>query len=188
MPWHSPVLRLGGFDQVAVSAGDLEVIIKIAFRANPPAHTQNMRGQAFGDEFNVITRSLPQKSAATKQVLYLVSVPGVQSDRLQVEIQPATLSVKTVEIDHGNDYIRKIFVVLAVADQRRVIGIMETQIAIALKCGVFPPNPINSRDKVLETFRRIQIAVFQFVLFRMQIFLASRLEGLVLAQLESGTV
>jgi hypothetical protein len=56
----------------------------------------------------------------------------LQSNRAQIDLNPARLDVETVKIHNHDDYAGEIIACLAVTKNRRIIGFMKAQVVIAL--------------------------------------------------------
>src|SRR6185437_9052151 len=126
----------------------LEVLIKITFRTNPLAHAQDMRRQTSWCQFHVIPCSLPQKSPIGEKIMSLECVIRVESQRTQVQIHPAGLFVKKIEIHNDDNYIGKIISRLAEAQQKWIVRFVKSKPAVALQCRIVLADTIHSCDEV----------------------------------------
>src|SRR5262249_6509555 len=59
----------------------------------------------------------------------------------------------------------------SVTEDRVVVGGIETQVVVKLKRTICPPNPVQARDPVLDVAGRVPIALFELILFRIEILL-----------------
>jgi hypothetical protein len=81
----------------------------------------------------------------------LKGVSRIESERIEIKINPTCLGVERIEINDDDDNVGKIFGRFAIANQRGVIGIVEAQIAITLQRRILFADPIDPSYKILQT-------------------------------------
>src|SRR5579864_8704582 len=91
---------------------------------------------------------------------------GIQSQRGEIEIHPARLRVGCIEVTQDYYGVRKIVGGLAVTDHRGIIGLMKSEIRVALQSGTLAAEPVDARNQMPQAAGTIQIPVLQLVLFR----------------------
>ena len=94
-----------------------------------------MGGQTFWSEFHIIPGVLPQETSFAEQIMRLECMALIQTERVKVEVNPAALHMKWIQINHHDNYAREVVGGLAVANQSGIIRIMEMQVAVALQGG-----------------------------------------------------
>ena len=92
-----------------------------------------MRGADFRRQLNIIPRALPEILFLSEQIINPEWLSGSEPDRCEIEIDETGLLRETIQIHDRNDYFRVVVARLAVANDRRIIDIMESQIAIFLQ-------------------------------------------------------
>ena len=114
---------------------------------------QDVCRETFRHEFHIVPSTLPQKAAVAKQIMNLKGLSRFESERIEIEINPACLAVEGIEIDDDDDDVGKIFGRLAVTNQRWIISSVEAKAVIALQRGILLANPIDPSDKVPSSSR-----------------------------------
>src|SRR5215467_8674005 len=105
----------------------------------------------------------------------------VETDRAQVEAEPAPLLVKAVEIYHHDDYVSEIVASFAVTKECRVIGFMKPQVVIALQRRVLFANAVQPGDETFQAVWGIQTAVLQFIFLGVEVLFLSGRQWSILA-------
>src|SRR5215475_4763781 len=91
-----------------------------------------------------------------------------------------------VEVDHDEDNLPVILRVLAVAQELVVADGVKAQAPVAVQGWILTADAVDTGDEVFEAVRSSDVPFLNFVLFRVQIFLAAGLTGAILAELEGG--
>ena len=91
-----------------------------------------MSRQALRQQLHIIPGTLPQKPAFAEQVMNLKRMARVQSDRGQIDAEPARLDVKAIKIHNNDDYAGEIIACLAVTKNGRIISFVKPEVAISL--------------------------------------------------------
>ena len=112
----------------------------------------------------------------------------LQPEGSQIEMNPTCLPVEWIEIDDHHDHVAQVVGCLAVANQHRIVRAMKAQVADALQCRVLLADTVNAGNDVLQTPRRTQIAMLEFVFLGIQVLFAARLHRRVFAQLKRGPI
>jgi hypothetical protein len=81
----------------------------------------------------------------------LKGVSRIETERIEIEINPTCLGVERIEINDDDNNVGKIIGCFAVTNQRGVIGTVEAQIAITLQRRILFADPIDPGNKILQT-------------------------------------
>ena len=73
----------------------------------------------------------------------------VQSDGVKIEINPAALDMKTIQIRNHDDHTREVVRGFGIANQSRVIRLVKAQVAIALQGRILPANAVHTGNEAL---------------------------------------
>ena len=147
-----------------------------------------MGGAGYGVQGNVVPLAAPGVPGVAQQVVDLVGLVRVQSPRVQGDVNIAALRGAGVQVDHHQYDIGEVGGMLAVAQQVIIVRGVEPEVEIAVQRRVFPAGPVDPPDEVPEAIRPFDVPVLDFVLLRVQVFLAARLPRFVLTQLEGRPV
>src|SRR5579872_1706544 len=132
-----------------------------------------MRRQTSWCQFHVIPWSLPQKSPIAEKIMNLECVIRFESQRTQVQIHPAGLFVKGIEIHNDDNYIGEIIGRLAKAQQEWIVRFVKSKPVVALQCRIAFADSIHPGDQVRKASLRIQVPVLDFVFLRIEELLAA---------------
>ena len=116
-----------------------------------------MCGQTLGRQLKIIAGPAPQEAAVAKQIMRLKCAPGIQAERGKIEVYPAGVFVKRVQIAKDDYDVGKVAGGLAIADHRGIIGVMKKQIGVALQGWILAANPVDAGDEILQAPRALTI-------------------------------
>ena len=86
----------------------------------------------------------------------LKCAPGIQAEGGQIEVDPAGLFMKRVQIAEDDDDVGKIVRRLAIADDCGIVGRMKTQIGVTLQGKILAANAVDAGDKILQAPRALR--------------------------------
>src|SRR6185437_8024394 len=110
------------------------------FGAGPLAHSEDVRGNELGVQFDVVAARPPQITSVAKQFVDLARPLGRRAQPFGGYIDPTGVNVMRVEVDDDQYHVRT--GLLAVTNQLFVGGLMELEIGVALQCRVLASNGV----------------------------------------------
>src|ERR1700733_7893293 len=116
---------------IATSAS--QEVVEIVLGAQVPPQLQDVRRHAPGIEHYVIAAAAPLVALVAQQIVHLVGRRLVESERRQVELDPARLYVMGIEVDHHDDHVVGGSIALQIPDELLIIERTEAQRRIRLQ-------------------------------------------------------
>ena len=134
---------------------------------------ENVPGERCRTQFDVVTRSMPQVALAGEQIFCLVGAVVRNLQLIQWQSHIAELGVMRIEIDDHQDEVGAVVGLLAVADKLVVVGKVKLERPVTLQCLIAITYAVDACDQLAQTVGPIEIPMADFVLFRIEIFLAA---------------
>src|SRR3954465_2670731 len=144
-------------------------------------NTEDVRRECVRIELHEVAPPLPGVVAGGGKIVQCVSGAG-----RAVEIQPAGLRVVRIEVDRDQDEI--VARLLRVAEELVIVRGVEAQAPVALQRGILLPHGIQTAHQRPQAIGPVALPALDFVLLRVEVFLAARLARRRLHQLECRAV
>src|SRR5271170_5153315 len=106
---------------------------------------EDMCGHYVGTQGDVVAAIMPLVAGAGEEILYFEGCVVGNSETFEVKIDPASLLLSGIKIDGNKNPITSAG--FAVADDVRVIDVVEVESAITLEGWVVAPDLIHLRDQ-----------------------------------------
>ena len=110
-------------------------------------NTEDVRGLCARTQRNVIAAIVPGVLGVGEQVVDEKALPGIETERGEVDVGPARLAINRIEIDDDENRVCLVGRCLRVADQLRVVSRMEAKGGVRLQCRVEVANLVELGDE-----------------------------------------
>ena len=104
-------------------------------------------------QLNVVSRTGPLIALVGEQIVNAEGLVGRNTEFGEIQINKPGLQILMVKIDDDQNHIFLIGICFAVADEKRLIGRMKSQGAIAVQRQMFLANFVDARNKGLQVLR-----------------------------------
>ena len=128
-------------------------VIEVALGPEPAAQHEDT-GRIRRVQLDEIPGTLPHVAVAVHDVVHLQRLIRGDPEPVEIELDPAALMVTGVETHHRHHDVGQILGRLAVADEERVVDVVETKRVVALERGVVAPRVIDPGDQLAKALRR----------------------------------
>ena len=135
----------------------LDKIIKVTFAADPTPQPEDMSRNHVWVKFNKVSGSIPEKASITQKIMDLVGMLWQNPQSLEIELQPAAVSVMGVEVHHNQDNIGEVIRVFAVGYDFLIVHGVKVQIPVTLKGWILTPDLIDPGNEVFEAIGSVEI-------------------------------
>src|SRR3954462_2415581 len=119
-------------------------VLKVLLGPDATSEPQDVPRHDVRIQLDVVARPMPEIAALTQQIVHLVGLQRIDTQGFQGQVYPAGLSMVRVEIDDGQDDVRRIRRALGVRDDLRVVDGVEPQSTVTLQRGILPTNTVHT--------------------------------------------
>ena len=128
----------------------LQEIFKVGLSAEAFTDPKNMRGHALRIQLHEISWTVPDIARSCKLIVHLEGMINLDLEEIEIEIDETGVGIVWIQIDDNENDIFAVTRLLAIAQQIVIIGVVELNTPIVLKCRIFAPSTIDESDNFAE--------------------------------------
>src|SRR6266508_5505260 len=165
-----------------------QVVLEFGLAAEPRPDVQDGCRRRRRIQLDPVARALPQVGGSVQEVDRLVHPGGIDSQLVERQLQRAVSDLAWIQVHHRQDDVREVRRPLRVGDEPVVADGVERQALVRLECAMLVADTVYLTDERGKAVGSVDRPLPELVFLGVEVFLAARLPGSVLHELEGGAV